>query len=259
MTDSTIGEILNSDEPTQETEAVAETPQAEVESTETAQARARDEKGRFAPKGENDAPPASQEGHIPVAALKDERNKRQALEAELNQLRQQYQAQAQPQPQVQGPPDRWEDPEGYDQWLIAQAANYAGQAARVEARQEFESQRIRSAADEAKAKHPDYVEKIGVFEQMAQLNPMLWQEMSRAPNPAEYAYNTARLQVEIMQHGGIEGMIEARMSARENAAIQGVQDRLPSSAPPTLSSERSVGARSGPAWSGPTPLSELLG
>jgi len=83
----------------------------------------RDEQGRFAPKAEQPAeqvqqgvkpdavqaapepePPSEQEGsHVPVSALKAERAKRQALEAELAKFKQPS-AQPQVQPQSQQPP-----------------------------------------------------------------------------------------------------------------------------------------------------------
>lgn len=257
MTEQSIGEILNDDEPTAEAPVEATQPEEAPEPTETAQAIARDERGRFAPKGETDAPPASQEepGHIPIAALKDERSKRQALEAELQQMRDYY-AQQQAQP-AQTPPDRWEDPDGYDQWLIAQATGQATRAAQEAATQQFETQRIQQSADQLKATKPDYTDKIGVFGQMAAANPALLEEMRRAPNPAQYAYDVATIQTELHQHGGLEGLIEARIAARNNA-VQDVHSQLPSSLPPSISADRSVGARSGPAWSGPVPLSDLL-
>jgi hypothetical protein len=259
--DTPLSDIL-SDEP----QAEAIEPQAEIEQpTETqSDGPVRDEKGRFAPKGETtEEPPSSpqeDEGpHVPRRALQDERSKRQQLEAELAQLRQQY---AQPQPQAQqaqeqGPPDRWEDPDGYDQWLIGQAA----QAARAEAHETYQRQRIEASAIEAMQRIPDYQEKIQVFEQMAAANPALMQEMIRQPNPAEYAYNMAKTQVDIQQYGGIDGLINARvqeaLKAQQPANLADVASRLPS-APPSISSDRSVGARSGPAWGGPTPLSEIL-
>jgi hypothetical protein len=79
----------------------------------------RDENGRFAPKAGDPEPPAQppapdkpaappQEVAGVMKALLDERDRRQAIERELEALRK-----AQPQ-QPQGPPDRHEDPEGYD-------------------------------------------------------------------------------------------------------------------------------------------------
>jgi len=106
---------------------------------------ARDEQGRFAPKAEQPAesvqqgvkpdaapavsepePPSEQEGsHVPISALKAERMKRQALEAELAKFKQPG---AQPQVQPQQPPKSpefappqvdWEqDPQHYVQAQI---------------------------------------------------------------------------------------------------------------------------------------------
>lgn len=262
MTEQSIGDMLN-DEPIAEAPVEAppavETPVEAVETPPETVERPRGPDGKFISKGETDAvpPPAQDEtGHIPIAALKDERSKRQALENELAQLRQQMQ-QPQPQPtqaQPEGPPDQFEDPEGYTRWLIGQASA----AAREEAQQAFQYQRIQHSAEEAKAKLPDYAEKISVFQQMVQANPVLQQEMQRAPNPAQYAYDTAKIQMELQQHGGLEGLIEARLKARQAEAMQAVQGQLPQSAPPTISTDRSVGARSGPAWSGPGSISDYL-
>lgn len=195
---------------TPEPVAEAQAPDAEAEAPK---GPVRDEKGRFAPKGEtpeqpDSASPAQQEPQLDHAALIGERRRRQEAEDRLRALEQQLQQFQQPQAAApQGPPDRWEDPEGYDRWLVAQAA----ETARAEAFNTFQYQRIQMSAEEAKAKLPDYPEKIQVFEQMAQVNPVLMQEMMRAPNPAEYAYNTAKTHLEISQYGGIEGLIAARV------------------------------------------------
>jgi hypothetical protein len=265
MENTPLTDILNGNEPTEEvvepTETV-EAPEAQEAEQPEAVERPRGPDGKFIPKGEaQSAPPAPQDDEgplVPRKALQDERSKRQAFEAELAQLRAQM-AQPQPQPaQPQAIPDRWEDPEGYDRWLVAQATNQATEAAREAAQQHYVVQRIQTSAEEAKAKYPDYLDKKSVFEQMAQVNPMLLEEMVRHPNPAQYAYDVAKTQIELQQYGGLEGLIEARIAARQTEAMQSVQQHLPSSAPPTISDSRSTGSRSGPAWSGPTPLSAIL-
>jgi hypothetical protein len=197
----------------------------------------RDEAGKFASKGEpqqpaveggaeDDAPPASEDekGPIPVAALQKERTRRQtaeeqrlAAEGRANALAErlrQLQAQMQPPPQAQvqqpkapEPPNRWDDPEGYDQWLVTRAA----EAARTEAMRTFEYQRIAGSAQQFASQMPDYIEKVGVFEQMVNANPALLDQMHNSPNPAKFAYDTAKIQLEIAQHGGIEGVINARV------------------------------------------------
>jgi hypothetical protein len=271
-----IGEILNGDEPTEQPEAEAveqptqDTPAEEQSEAIAEQGPIRDERGRFAPKGDKEpeaeppaasAPPAPQEepGHIPIAALRDERSKRQALEGEVAQMRQMLerfqQTQQQPAPvQDQGPPDRWEDPEGYDQWLVSRAAA----AAREEAINAYNYQRIETAAAQFRVDKPDYADVVAVFGQMTQTNPGLIQQMQSAPNPAEFAYNTAKLELEIREHGSIDALVEARLKAREAQALQSVQTQLPQSLPPTISNDRSVGSRSGPAWTGPRPIGDIL-
>lgn len=105
-----------------EAQEPAETRAPESRS-EPSQDVSRDEKGRFAPKAEQlseqvqqgvkpeaaqvapePEPPSEQEGsHVPVSALKAERMKRQALEAELAKYKQPT---AQPQVQPQQPPPK---------------------------------------------------------------------------------------------------------------------------------------------------------
>lgn len=243
----------NEPEATEAAEAV-EAPTEAAETTETAEARARDEKGRFAPKGETPAPepesasPAPAEPQLDHPALIGERRRRQEAEDRLRALEEQLTRQPQQAEQPQGPPDRWEDPDGYDQWLVSQAANRA----REEAREAYLVERIQVAAEEMKAQLPDYAEKIGVFQQMAAINPALGEEMRRAQNPAKYAYDVGKMQIEISQYGGIEKLIEARVAAATQPAPQAAP------VPTTLADEQS--ARGGSAVTGvhvPT-LDEIL-
>lgn len=244
-----LDNFLKSDEaPTVEAEAPApeatEAPAPEAtETVEQTQQRQRDEKGRFAPKGETEsASPAPTEATLDHAALIGERRRRQEAEARIAEYEArlaQYQAPQQQQAQPEGPPDRWEDPEGYDRWLVNQAAV----AAREEATQAFNYQRIQAAAAQFQADKPDYQEVIGVFGQMANYNPSLISQMQQAPNPAEFAYRTAKTQLEISQHGGLDGLINARVQ-------QALQTQAPPPAqqtpiPETLAGEQSARGSSG--------------
>lgn len=245
--DKELDELLNGSNEEAQVEAPSaptpeEPPAAEVGGEEQAQARTynRDGHGKFAAKGETqeeaapaaeaeeDAPPASEEesGPIPVAALKKERARRQTAEqqrqaaearalAAEEQLRQLQMQPVQPPPQqaqqppqaAATPPDRWEDPDGYDRWLVAKAA----ETAREETMRAIEFQRIAGSAQQFASQTPDYAEKVGVFEQMVNANPALLDQMHRSPNPAKFAYDSAKMHLEIAEHGGIEGVIEARV------------------------------------------------
>lgn len=282
-----LDEILNDSEPEAEVTETEATPEqahaeeveelsgkkaeqkrlAEDEASNEVDDRPRDEKGRFAPKGEKqpetagEAPPASEEetGNIPIAALKDERAKRQALEQQLAQMQQYLAQMQQPQPQQQQettPPDRWEDPEGYDRWLMAQVTQAAEQRA-IEA---FNYQRIATAAAQFRADKPDYEQAIHAFGQMANQNPGLLAQMQQSPNPAEFAYTTAKQAMEIQSAGSLDAYIQQRaeqLAMERSQQVTQTAQQLPS-APPTISNSRSVGPRSGQPWQGPTPLDDLL-
>jgi hypothetical protein len=212
-----IDDILNGND---EAEAV-ETPQPETQ-PEAAEAEvktegpARDEKGRFASKGEKEpeapeaeSPSAKEEPQIDHPALIGERRRRQEAEDRLRHLEQQFQQMQQPQ-QFQQPaeaPDMFEDPQGYTQWIQHKAAEQAT----ARAYEQFQYQRINTSAAAFAPNVPDYAEKVQVFQQLAQGNPALLQELYRTPNPAEFAYNTAKQHLEISQYGGIEGLIKARV------------------------------------------------
>lgn len=244
------------------TEAVEAPETAQVaEATEARADRPRDEKGRFAPKGETVESPSTEEPQFDHAATIGERRRRQEAEARaaeaearLQQLAAQLQQQAQYQP-PQGAPDRWEDPEGYDRWLVAQASTAAAETARAEAYHQFQYQRINTAAAQYRQAVPDYDEKIQVFGQMAQQNPALIAELNRAPNPAEYAYNVAKTQLEIAQYGGLDGLINARVAEALSATAP-----APKAAPipDTLADAQSARGSSAGTYA-PKPLEEILG
>jgi hypothetical protein len=256
MDNEDLNNILN-DTPETPAEAPAET------AAEQAQ-RERDDKGRFVAKdtGETtppeEAPPAAEaappaaEATIPQAALLDERRKRQELERQVQYLLSQQRQPEQPRTQPAPAPDFWEDPDG--------ALNARLDAFGTTLIQRWEQQQAVSRANQAeaaaKAKYPDYDEVIGEFHRAAADNPRLAQEMFAAPDPAEFAYRRAKQTRELAEAGDLESL-KARLRAEWEAEIKA---SLPSSitAPTTTAGLRSVGARSGPEWSGPTSISDIL-
>jgi hypothetical protein len=240
---------------TPETPEMPETPEAPEAKAET-QPRGPD--GKFVSKGETkpeeppaaSSPEATPEPQLDHAALIGERRRRQEAEDRLRAL----EAQLQQQPKFQQPaeaPDVFADPDGYTRWVAQQAA----QQAEAQAYERFQYQRIEMAAQQFAPTVPDYAEKVQVFEQMAQANPSLMQELYRAANPAEYAYNTAKTQIEINQYGGLEGLIKARVQEALKAQVP-----APTPAPPvpdTLAVEQS--ARAPAAGHQPPSLEEILG
>ena len=254
-----------------------------TEVTEQAETISRDEQGRFAAKeepGENlekldvsdnqptdsGPPPQEQEpAHIPMAALKDERTKRQQLEEQYRQAAerlQQYETyfqQLNAYQEEQGPPDPQTDPAGYAQYVSEQARS----AAQANVQQYGQQYIVQARADVsemlARQKWADYDEKVNVFKEAVASNPFLVQELHNAPDPATYAYNAATKILEARTYGSNTGPSREQLEAEIREKIMAEIGINRPQVPTTLANERSVGSRSGPGWSGPTPLNDLIG
>lgn len=239
-------------------------PEGQTEQAETI-GQPRDEQGRFAAKeageeqgqeqsAQQEEPPSSEQEptHIPIAALKDERTKRQQIEAERQQMAerlQQYEA------YFQSLQNGGQEEETDPVQLIAQQV-----IAQLQPQQEMQmlTQRVEFAEALARQKWDDYDEKVEHFKEAVKGNPFLLQELKAAPNPAEYAYGVASkiLEAKAYSQQPSREQIEAEMRAKIMAELgMSTQPKAPTS----LVNDRSVGSRSGPAWSGPTPLNDILG
>lgn len=115
-------------------------------------------------------------------AVIDERRKRQELEKKYQQLEAELAALRQPAQQQQEVtrPNVFEEPENafnYSENLVEQKA-----FARL----------VKYSEAEMREKYSDYDEMSDEFMKLAQQNPVLKQELFNAPNPAKFAYNTAK-------------------------------------------------------------------
>lgn len=232
-------------------------PEEKTEPEPATEARERDESGRFAAKGVEPAEPeaAVQEPVPPTdklpeqeyKAIREEREKRQTLERELEALKTQIQSQQQP---PAPPPSIWEDEEGYGSHIVSSAV----QQATFNARLDMSEMMVRQA-------QPDFEEVKAEFLRLVDENPALRQQALADPHPWNKAYHIAK-NYRAMQDLGATDMVtlEAKMREKIMAEMQGGQTAIParSELPATLTGERSVASRSGPAWAGPTPLSDLL-
>jgi hypothetical protein len=228
--------------------------------------RVRDDKGRFAKKEDEtgavaepaqaataEAPPITSD-QLPkedFVALKDERRKRQELERRLQAMEQQLR---QPQAKQQPPVDFWEDPQSFMDTRL----NQLGETLLQQWEQRQRAQRIDAAEQAAKAKYADYDDAFAAFESAVQANPRLAVEMSQAADPAEYAYSKGKAALVLNTVGSLEAyeaQLRAKWEAEVKAAVPTPQVTLPS----TTAADGSVGARTGPEWAGPTPLTQILG
>jgi hypothetical protein len=248
-----LDEILAGDGEAEE--VVVEQPVTEAElPVVEAETRPRDENGRFAPKGvEEGAPPAPPTDKLPpeeYKALRAEREKRQAIEQELAQIRQQLSAVQNP-PQPPPPPiSVFEDEQGFGSQIVSQAVSQAS----LNAKLDMSEMMMRQAT-------PDFEEMKQVFLSLMAENPALQQQALADPHPWNKAVQIARTH-KTMQDIGATDLDTLKAKLREEIQAE-MTAQMPATGrpvlPATLSNERNVGQRSGPAWAGPTPLDSILG
>lgn len=222
----------------------------------------RDEHGRFAPKETGDAapepetdptaevPPTNQ-GLPPETfkGLKEEREKRQNLERELEALRQQFQAAQQPKEPPAPPPSIWEDEQAYGGHIVSTAVQQANMNA-VLNMSEMLNRREKQDFDDMKGK----------FLHMAELNPALAQQALSDPDPWGKAYQIAKNAATMEELGATDlDTLKAKLREEILAEAQVAPVAPQIGIPPSLSTARNVGNRSGPGWTGPKSINELLG
>lgn len=249
-----LDDFLNSNEaPEAEVETeVTETPE-EVETPEAKAERERDEKGRFKAKGEEEAaPPAAEEKTAPVAALQDERRKRQELAAELEQLRAQLAQQAQQPPQP--PVDMFEDPDGWQQQFGTGLVQTAVNEATMRTRLEMSEMMARQA-------HPDFEEKAQKWLGLVQTTPGLRERGLSNAHPWDFALKY------VANHDRMEALaatdvtdLEAKLREQIKAELAAETSAAPQSpqVPETLADAQSARGAA-PAGTKPPSFEEILG
>jgi hypothetical protein len=258
--DRSLDDLLNGDVEAEEV-AVPETQEeipAEPAPEEASEGPQRDENGRFvSTKGvEPEAEPPSAPDHLPqdvYEPLKAVRNENKALKEQLEALTRQIQAVQQPQEPPAPPPSIWEDEEGWQQQFGSQVVTQAVQQATLNAKLDMSEMMVRQA-------NPDFEEVKAEFLALAEQNPELRQQALSDPHPWNKAYQIAKNARTMRELGATDvATLEARLREQIMAELQGQAPARPMAAPPTLTTERSVGSRTGPAWAGPKSLSDLLG
>lgn len=165
--------------------AAPEKPEADIKGAEDAEEDAEPaeddaEDADTEASDEDSAPPAEKEQTtVPIAALHDARRKereaREAYEALRKQTEWQDDANA---------PDPVADPVAYKQYV------------RQQVKQEEMDARINASVDKMLETHADYPKMEKLFEVLAHENNELISQMSSHPNPAQFAYETAKAHLE---------------------------------------------------------------
>lgn len=195
-----ISDLFNDDE-TEETATTSEEEtgteeesdkgDTETEGTDDSQAESdKDEETGESEETEDSSSetPSEEEGSVPRKALLDERRKRQELEEKLREL----------EPADEEAPDPTDDPEGYEKYL----------------RTKWEREQWQKTANRSRDRmietHPDYAEKEQHFLFLANQDPSLVQKMNDDPDPAAFAYKTAKESLD-KQEKAIEDRVIERL------------------------------------------------
>lgn len=248
--EKSIEDLLSEDEDTVET--VVDTSDHVTTTLE----QPRDVSGRFA---SNETGVETQETADPVPptnklpqedykAIREEREKRQTLERELEALRKTVQSYQQPKEPAAPPPSVWEDEQAYGGHIVSTAV----QQATFNAKLDMSEMMTRQA-------NPDFEDMKAKFLEMASQNPSLQQQAIADPHPWNKAYQIAKNAAKMEALGAVDvSELETKIREQIMAEMQ-VNPTPRQTVPASLTNERNVGTRSGPAWTGPKPLSELLG
>lgn len=248
--ESTSLDSLLNDEPAEAVEAapVIEQP---AEPAPPSEGPVRDQSGRFAAKEtgvDEPVPPTDRLPQDEYKAIREEREKRQQLQSELEALRNTVQQLQQPQEPPAPPPSVWDDEQAWGGHLV----NTAVQQATLNATLNMSEMMTRQA-------NPDFDDMKAKFLELASTNPALGQQALADPNPWNKAYQIAKNAAAVEEMGAVDlADLEAKMRERIMAEMQANVPAQPMMAPPSLTGERNVGARSGPAWSGPKSIQDML-
>jgi hypothetical protein len=228
--------------------------EAQAEVVEQPEGQPRDDGGKFASKGvepqqgtpeaEAVPPTADKLPQEEYKALREEREKRQQLEAQLETLRRESQQRPQePQPPV----SLWDNEEAWGGQLVSQAVQQASYQSRLQMSEMLMAQEVQDFS----AVRNQLFEFVGA-------NPAINQQVAESQHPWKTAYTLFKNQ-QTMQELGATDIETLRAKIREEVLAEAQAQAPAAKIPPSLSNQRSVASRSGPAWSGPTPLGDLIG
>ena len=167
-------EVFFEGEEHEEISTEVEKVETKVESETETEVKAEESKPESAPTAEHE------QKSIPLAALQDERRKRQHLEEEVEALRKQV-------PQSDEAPDPYDDIDAYDTFRRNQWQREQNMAMDRQRRNDLDVSRSKMLEQ-----HNDYDEMERIFEIMTTSDRSLVDKMFQSGDAAKYAYDTAR-------------------------------------------------------------------
>lgn len=255
----------------------ASTPAPETR-TEPQPETTQEPQGTVEPSSESD-PQADERGHVPVAALQAEREKGRKkytdavtdFEKRFSEADQRWQQRfdqlvgnltrpQQPQPEQPATPDYWEDPAAFVQHGARQAV----------APVMSQIQGLQRGMAEMQFKPEVVAEAEQAFNAAAaagNIDPAVHARINNSPNPWAAAVQWHQQQTAMAEIGSDPAAYKAKLAEEIRAQLmaeiqQGQQAPAAQRAAPVMPSNfatgRNVGARSGPAWSGPPSLDDIF-
>src|ERR1044071_2227754 len=174
-----------------------------------------------------------------LAALQDERRKRQELEKRTQEIKK---------------PEKpfWEAPEDH---FKAQEELHKSWEQKQQERETVMTLRV--AEMMARREHPDFDEKVEYFGQMVATIPGLYQQWLQSPDPGEFAYKTAKEHKDLQEAGNIDNLkakLEKEIRLKLESELKEKEKKLREereALPGTLSDVRGK-TQSKTVWGGPT-------
>jgi hypothetical protein len=233
------------------------------EKEEAAQGRVRDGTGKFVKKEEvkeekveekpketpKEAPKQefSDKEKALLAALQDERRKRQDLERKAQEV-----------PVKKPDKPFWEAPEEH----------FKSQEELHKAWEQKQTERetvmtLRVAEMMARKEHPDFDEKVTYFGEMVAKIPGLYQQWLQSPDPGEFAYKTAKDHKELQEVGSRDKLVEKlekEIRIKLESELKEKEKKLREereAIPSTLSDVRGKNQQK-TVWGGPPDLNDIL-
>ena len=245
-----LDNVLNGESITEE--PTGEPPAQEPAQQEPAQAEPAAQEPEQAPA----APPAATHADktVPLTALEAERQQRQDWKAKA--LRYEGELEAYRRQQTQQPQA---EPEPVDPLTAVQ--------------NQVLNERFNMSEMIARRDYQDLDEKLAIFEKAAQANPALAAQLRTQPHPWDWMYKEAQ-KIQLMSEiGDNPASYREKLKAELMAELGQQQAQAPATAlaaaapaaapaaqiPQSLATARSAGARTAPAWSGPSTLDSILG
>lgn len=218
---------------------------------EEPEAQPRDESGKFAPKEPEPAEPPSalpKDVYEPLRAVRDE-NK--TLKEQLEALRREITQQQQPKEPPAPPPSLWEDDQAWQQHFGGQVVNQAVQAASYQ-------NKLATSEFYARKNIEGFDQEWQPLNKWLSENPAVAQQAAADYDPWGFAFRAYKNQRTMQELGATDiDQLKAQIRAQVEAEMAAQKPAVPN-IPPSLSTQRSVSGRTGPAWAGPKPLNELL-